>query len=461
MERCWTMAAVCVRRVFAAGLLLGAAACAPTQDFASRAINYNRQAERTKDSDILLNIIRAAFRKPLQFTQLQSITGQDSASATAGFSLPFLGPRAGGPRLFTFSPSLMASSGPNYSVAVLDTKEFYQGILTPIPESTAALYVKSGISKETLLMLLVSEIRYGPPTSLQYIYNAPRNMNDALLSQKPARYFTAFSQTMKELIDDGLDFEEVDTPEQLGPTLTRRELSDPRKIADLDAKKIKIVKVGQGGGARFRLEKTTASYRFCFNLARAKLGVGVGTPIPISGNHKGSNADLEITPASLCGAPAGRQASSPAGQKARPVLPPGRQPGVYVLLRSPAPRHKTGAFPGAAPARIEEITLRMRSVAGILSYLGEIARSDLGLSEVPFAPRVGWREARLFRLARGPGGSSAIAVSYQGRAYHVPIDASGTCNRSGQVLDLVAELLALNSSAKSLPAPNIIPVISR
>lgn len=253
---------------------------------------------------------------------------------------------------------------------------------------------------------------------------------------------------MEKLLDDGLDFEEVDTPVRLGPTLTPKELSDPQKIADLNAKGIKIIEIGRGSNARFHLEKTEISYRFCFNLARANKHVRPGTPIDGTG--------LKITPDSLCGASA--------GQKVQPVRPPGQEPGVHVLLRSPVPKlPKTGPLGAAAQTAHQPriLALRMRSVAGILYYLGEIARSDLGLSSSPFVPRVGRSRAVLFSLLSGPGGPSAITVSYQGRGYHVPIDVNGTRNRSGQVLDLVAELLALNSSAKNLPAPNIIPVISR
>jgi hypothetical protein len=42
----------------------------------------------------------------------------------------------------------------------------------------------------------------------------------------------------------------------------------------------------------------------------------------------------------------------------------------------------------------------------------------------------------------------------------VPVDLAG-CDRSAQVLEIVAQLLALNSSAKDLPTPNIIPLITR
>src|SRR5262249_56471933 len=58
--------------------------CAIVGKYSDRAIEYNLQAEKTQQQNLLLNIVRASLRRPMQFTGLQSITGTASASGTVG-----------------------------------------------------------------------------------------------------------------------------------------------------------------------------------------------------------------------------------------------------------------------------------------------------------------------------------------------------------------------------------------
>src|SRR5262249_37866217 len=67
----------------AAALLL-LAECAVVDKYADRAVDYNLQAEKTQQQNLLLNIIRAGLRRPMQLTGLTSITGTASASGTVG-----------------------------------------------------------------------------------------------------------------------------------------------------------------------------------------------------------------------------------------------------------------------------------------------------------------------------------------------------------------------------------------
>jgi hypothetical protein len=99
------------------GVLLSGAACSVPQNFALRAVNYNRQAAQARDQAIVLNILRTAFQRPLQFTQLQSITGTDSITTDIGFTIPFGLDAAS--KAYSFNPSVTGTSGPTYSVAVL------------------------------------------------------------------------------------------------------------------------------------------------------------------------------------------------------------------------------------------------------------------------------------------------------------------------------------------------------
>ncbi len=62
--------------------------CAIVDQYGSRAIEYNDQAAASKSSTILLNIMRAAYREPLQFTDLSTVTGLASAQGSLNASIP-------------------------------------------------------------------------------------------------------------------------------------------------------------------------------------------------------------------------------------------------------------------------------------------------------------------------------------------------------------------------------------
>src|SRR5437763_16596944 len=70
--------------VRAAGLLLAlsVSACAVIDSYSGRAVDYNREAEQAQEEVLLLNIVRASLRRPMQFTGLQSITGAASVTGS-------------------------------------------------------------------------------------------------------------------------------------------------------------------------------------------------------------------------------------------------------------------------------------------------------------------------------------------------------------------------------------------
>ena len=60
------------------------AGCAIVDKYSERAVEYNLQAEKTQQQNLLLNIVRASLRRPMQFTGLTSITGNAQASGSIG-----------------------------------------------------------------------------------------------------------------------------------------------------------------------------------------------------------------------------------------------------------------------------------------------------------------------------------------------------------------------------------------
>jgi hypothetical protein len=419
----------------AATAILGFTSCSYVDQFGTRAVSYNIEAEHAKDQDLVLNIVRAAYRKPMQFTDLSTISGQATASFTGGLSLLF-GPHqsASGD---TATPSATFSGGPTFAVGTLNTKEFYEGILAPIPTSTIDYYLSQGFPKSVLFSLLIAEIDIDKPGGLPATY----------AQADTQRHWDDFRDFLNMLLDAGLSAETVPSVKAIGPPLTSDEARDPRRIAELKAQKLDLVEhsldkpdanlsyadraVLHEKRARvyYRIEQDDTSAQVCFQQGKTAVGRPIGTTGVIlqkdwvCGEHKPD--------------------SSAPGHKST---------GTYTLVSQTA---DSGG-----------LSFKTRSVEGIIYLLGEIARSELHLGvqgNASFVPQLwaadcnGYRT--LFSIGTGvaPG---AISTTYDGVSYSVPVDSTG-CNRSAQVLEVVTQLLALNSSAKDLPTPNIIPLITR
>lgn len=472
-------------RALAAAVAAMLAACAVVDNFAATAVGYNLQAEEIRNQTILLNIVRAAYRKPMQFSDFTTVTGLATASVTAGVSVPFLTIPGSVAKEFLATTAGTMSGGPNFTVSILNTKEFYSGILQPISLQTVTLYLGQGFPREMLLTLLLSEIQYKKNGQVIHGYNGVDP------AAGPDGHRTDFRMLLRQLIDRGLDAEEIDQATPVGPPLAEQDVSSLGTLAGLpqdqtlvkyDGSKIdtdlSAAERGELAAKRiktyFRLEKRSTSYRFCFESSRAC----VGSPIADTG--------LVMNPALVCGAAADVRALAPS-----PVQPAkGAPQQIHTLMfgafgprpsaaKSPAAVSARAAATPAAPspgcpppeaaapdaapsiAAGQELNMTARSVEQLIYYLGEIARGQLGWNGPPKpCPLVatGSGAACMFRLRAGPGLPGAISAAYDGASYAIAVDPTGR-DRSSQVLGLVSQLLALNNSAKDLPAPSIIPVI--
>ena len=436
------------RFALAASVSLGLTSCTYVDRFGGRAVSYNIEAEQVKDQDLILNIVRAAYRKPMQFTDLSTISGQATASFTGGLSLLLGAAPSGSAVANSASPSATLSGGPTFAVGTLNTKEFYEGILAPIPMSTIDYYASQGFPLQLLLSLLIAEIDTGQPEHPTRIYGQADTQDN----------WNNFREFLSTLLAHGLASETVPSVKAIGPPLTSEEARDPRRIAELKAQKLDLVEHAmdkpdpnlstaerdmlraKGASVYYRIEEDDSSPRFCFRPSMANLG----PPISINGGI--------IPESSFCGAD---------------------------KLPSPVPKAAGRLTLVAQTYGSPEIVFKTRSVEGVIYFLGEIARAELHPGDpsakpfvpwLPTAPRQQGTESpptSTCNVARDilfsidhvamPG---AISTNYEGTNYSVPVDLAG-CDRSAQVLEIVAQLLALNSSAKDLPTPNIIPLITR
>jgi hypothetical protein len=116
----------------------------------------------------------------------------------------------------------------------------------------------------------------------------------------------------------------------------------------------------------------------------------------------------------------------------------------------------------------DQITLTPRSLEGIFQFLGDIARVQLkAQSANPGEPAPLWidvdakRSTYPFRVVMGRPSNAAFTVERGVQAYSIVTDPTGDDDKSTRVVQLLTDLLALQSSAKDLPTPNAISILSR
>jgi hypothetical protein len=92
-----------------------------------------------------------------------------------------------------------------------------------------------------------------------------------------------------------------------------------------------------------------------------------------------------------------------------------------------------------------------------------MVRTELGLATgegvrlvIPMG--AGRQDFHLFGLERRLPGPGELSITRNGETFTMTIDPSGERDASSRILQLVGDLMALQSSAKNLPAPSLIAI---
>lgn len=146
-----------------AGLLSGCT-IHTKENVARSATEFNLVAEKAGNEMLLLNIIRASKRQPMYFTSIGKLTRNMSFEyGTGDVSIPFgmIGKGLNGS--YSIAPSASFNDSPLLDVSVLDSKEFTNGIMMPVPMETIGYYSSQGWHKEMLLHLFIRCIEIKNP----------------------------------------------------------------------------------------------------------------------------------------------------------------------------------------------------------------------------------------------------------------------------------------------------------
>lgn len=463
------------------GILLAAlAACAQLEKFSGTSTNFNVQVAESQDRIALLNIVRAAYRYPMHFTELTTLSGTGTVTVGGTLTVP-VGTLNGGAATGSIAPTASVSDTPTFNMAVLETQEFYQGMLKPVPLDESASYIMEGLPLELVLTLQFQEILYQRSEKSQRTVienNFHRLKSDAARECPDAttpNEYSCFRLILRALIDRGLTVEQVSTPTNIGPLIPASSFSELRWLAGLDLKSMQVVTVNKArcdskddacpdglaglpsdqraqltaGESLYRIQQLSKDYQLCFDPPSAAPAdvkpANTSFPKPLTDRIMAARLPEKV----LCHWRVNNKRVSGSARS--------------LELTDPD-----------KPDEVLRIDFEPRSTEGIIYFLGEISRCSLKLesTSVCSAPTVRVKyqgievtEDLLFAMSpeapRPQSGaqSRSLSVDWGGHRYFVNMD-PGALDRSGQVLRILTQLVALNSSAKDLPVPAVVPLIT-
>ena len=210
-------------------LVLLLAGCAFQVRIAEDGVAYNKTVERMQNELLLVNILRAKDRMPMHFTALSLIRGNLRGSFDSRGTFPF-----GGDASDTFTASAAASytSNPSFDVAILNSQEFMQGIMSPTPMQTIRYYRDQG----------------WPPRLLAYLFN--RRIVES--EQEYVNYPPSLESFAKfrNLIDNSEIVIETRPlpPTVIGPALPRESVSDLGNLVKAQEAGLKVLETEPESG---------------------------------------------------------------------------------------------------------------------------------------------------------------------------------------------------------------------
>jgi hypothetical protein len=333
----------------------------------------------------------------------------------------------------------------------LNTQEFYLGLQSSIETETLAHYLAAGVNPKVLLPLFISEIEVDNPDA---------NTRAVLHGDGSSKSYRPFVSAINSLILDGLTVQQSDKSDEkkFGPVLTKQQASDPKFLSALvqamssasggSAFNLKEIK-SKNGEPEFQLTKPGGkSDEFCF-MER----------LNVAGKQRTNLYEREAVELSSL------QSNS---------VPGGVLPLIYYYGK-PLPAaiwkfDKNSCLPSLSSRKPRvKLNLRTRSVEEIFNFLGELVRTQLGLGSTaqpldhptcdvdPTCDMTGNPDF-LFKVEQRLPSDGEISATIHGYSYVISVDPSGN-NASTQVVQLLSDLLALQSNAKDLPASNVIAVV--
>jgi hypothetical protein len=430
------------RQVILSALIASAlSGCAAIDHFAPRTTQYNVETADSKSRAILANVVRASRGRPLQFTDITTISGTGSIEGSLGLSWPIHVKPSTVEQTTTLSPTVTANAGNTVNVANLNTQEFYYGLQTPLKIEQIANFISAGYDPQLVLFLTIGQVEVKTDDQHFVLRGTIARDPDGGTADYRA-YYTA----LQFLLQAGLSTRAGDD-KKFGPKLSASDLRDPRILSTLltGAKGVSFTEDPEGTDG-YRLTKD-GGYKFCFDPMLATTSAFQSARWRTAG--KVSNLrTLDSVRARLM-AVKGFRARLAVKDATTAVEGAEFQISSANLCDPPK---------GAKPDEKNDFNMTPRSVEGIFQFLGDVVR--LQMKGTPLSIGDGAGAIFPFRVVKGEPENAAFTVEMDGQIYSI-LDDPGGNDQSTRVVQLLTDLLALQSSAKDLPAPSVFSVISR
>ncbi|NGZ02843.1 MAG: hypothetical protein CV090_07325 [Nitrospira sp. WS238] len=137
-------------------------------------VAYDQSVVQAVSEELLLNIVRAAYHRPLHFTTVPSVAATFDFRATAGI----IPPEGDGRGLAGPVASFSAGESPTVTILPMGGEEFTQRLLTPMDESRVTSLLATHRDLNMLLRLVVRSFRLVGREGVTTLPNDPGHPNE-------------------------------------------------------------------------------------------------------------------------------------------------------------------------------------------------------------------------------------------------------------------------------------------
>lgn len=416
---------------------VGLSGCAITDaSVGERMQDINQSVDSSANSAILMNIVRASKYQPLNFVTLAKVSGSQYIDLKTGLPTLTFGPNlSASQKQFAFGNNILDNNAStSFDVAILGSKEFYKGLMTPLSVVDVNLLIRQGFPRELLFHLVIDSIRYSP-------VDHPEQGGCAMKNDPLSPSHDSFQAAIKDLLAYGATTE---TREELNPKYTGgkgsadKTSSEPVAITvgrlcfdpALAEPQLQDGYATQPSAKYFCRGRWSKAQLNCTNQkTEALLSDGSCADKPKGGGQRG--ARLEISKAREGGHAANNvlPLSAKVFASAQGLAGNASCPLAEILKKKP---------------KLLDFAVETRSIYGVFSYLGRMLEHDRLLKlEASSNPGV------MPYVVKGQADGCFALINYQGDSYCVPAGQPG--DRTKQVFAILGQLVALKTAAGDLP----------
>jgi hypothetical protein len=383
-------------RLGMAGIALGLASCSTPTALSNRAVDFNKTVAQATDSQLLLNIVRAAQRNPTHYSSITQVRDSRTVSGSGQVAAQFpFGPN-NALLSNTVAPTLAASGSltPSFDVAPLDNRAAAEGLFRPVDPQIFLTYWEQDWPPMVLLFMFVDGIYLNNAAKAacglqrdvtgNHINNTAYNYNKFAIARK---FF--------DCVQNHLQFERKPATTQIFKNTKVAPEAVLRSLAELNKADFDINEHIVSGSKVYSISKTE-------NKLQLVLTLGGRSSLPLSARDRKS-----------------------------------------VNMQSKTP----------------SVSFTMRSVDGMVYYLGELVRLQIDRQLEPeIMDARGPQSLFHVEVNEDAPSSDEIVAEFLGKSYSVSRVPSDR-DRSLTVLSMLSQVFSLYREEKELPKTTAVQLV--